>query len=502
MPLQLGVIFSILGFLISPWGLMCLLAGVTAYILLPLISTVSSWKAPANLFLRLATFPIDRAAVVISEHNDALFKTMKFDGLGVEIINIDDEDKVFEDPDNALHYFLGIPFALADEEHGVLFDPRHAAVGERKRAKDKRDESMFLATDSEFEQYNVAKWMPAVFEFPRAHELIDLSAVQELIDGGERSEYAERVEELYKHSRDPFGDGTGALQYLYPIIAFAITFGGIWFMVSQFGIPSLGPTDSVSFSALLALAGLRQRVPWPKVIAGAGLVVVLGILALTAVFINPLFTLGVVVALSMGFLALPVLTFMAQVSAIIGGLFSKLYFKLGFFGYRQPVICWTESEYVVRELDEIEHTDGVEYYGLFGHTIGFTFDPTEASWGPEAMAKDDVASQQPVADGGTVEDTNLPNKFLPSHLSRDTYGKYLPKRLSDSKYYVDAGMALERFNNSADGEKSLKKLLEAKELHGSGSDGLDDNMVFKASMFMGVVGALLGIGIFIVPSFL
>jgi len=256
-PLQLGVIFGVLGFLISPFGLMAILLGLLGFITLPLISTVSNFKQPANLFLKLATFPIKRASVVVSEHNDGLFRTMKFSGLGVELITIDREEKAFEDPDNALHHFLGIPFALADEEHGVLFDPRHAAAGQRKRDKTKRDEHVYLATQDEYEDYEIAKWMPAVFELPNKHELVDLSAVQELIDGGERSEFAKRVEELYQHSRDPFADGTPVTKYLYPMIAFAITFGGIWFMVSQFGLPSVGsgPTETVGYGSFMLLFG-------------------------------------------------------------------------------------------------------------------------------------------------------------------------------------------------------------------------------------------------------
>lgn len=256
-PLQLGIIFGVLGFLISPFGLMAVLLGLIGFICLPLISTVSNFKQPANAFLKMATFPIKRAAVVVSEHNDGMFKTMEFSGLGVEIITIDGEEKAFEDPDNSLHYFLGIPFALADEEHGVLFDPRHAAAGQRKRDKTKREEHVYLATQDEYESFEIAKWMPGVFAFPRKHELVDLSAVQELVDGSERAEFAKRVEELYQHSREPFGDGTSATKYLYPVLAFAITFGGIWFMVSQFGLPSIGggPTETVGYGAFLLLWG-------------------------------------------------------------------------------------------------------------------------------------------------------------------------------------------------------------------------------------------------------
>lgn len=241
-------------------------------------------------------------------------------------------------------------------------------------------------------------------------------------------------------------------------------------------------------------------IPWQKLGIGVVALVPLAALAAIFVFLGPVIGIGIVAGLSIGFLFVPALTFLSQISQGIGGIFSKLYFKLGFFGYRQPVICWTQSKYVIRELDQLEHTDSVEYYGIFGHTVGFTFDPDEA-WDAEVVPHAEIESRQPVTDGGQSE-TNLPAKYVPSDLQRDSYGKYLPKRVRDSKIYVDAGMVLERFINSADGEKSLNKLLEAKEVHGSGAGGIDDSTVFKASMFMGIVGALLGIGIFIVPAFL
>lgn len=503
----LAILFGVLSFLISPFGIMTLLIGVLAFIGLPMISTATSFKAPANFFLKLATFPLNRVAIVISEHNDALMKQMKYDGLGFETINIDDETKVFEDPDNALHHFLGIPFALADEEHGVLFDPRHAATGMRKRMKNSRNEATYLATEEEWGEWGIGKWMPGVFELPKKHELVDLSAVQELIDGGERSEFAERVEELYKHSRAPFDSGTPAMKFLYPILALAITFGGVWFMVSQFGLPFANsgpqPDSTVGYGALLTLlvssAGLSK-----KKIGGIalGILIPVGIIAALYVVFNLVLAVAVTVAFLLGFLLLPFLTVLSKPSKLLSGLLSKLYFKLGFFGFRQPVITWTQSKYVVKEWDELDHTDDVTWYDLWGHTIGFSYEPDESSWDAEPVPHAEIENQQPVADGGTRK-SNLPPKFVrSSQMKRDTYGAYLPKRVRDDSYYIHTGIALERFNNSANGEKSLKKLLEAKEIHGSGSDGIDDTMVFKATLVSGIIGLLAGVGIFVVPAFL
>jgi len=512
---MIGAIFAILGFLVGIWGVAIFLLGVVGFLLFPMISTASRWKGPANAFLKLATFPMRRAAIVISEHNDAIFKSMKFLGIGVEQITIDGEEKLFEDPDDSLHYFLGMKFGFANEKHGVLFDPRHAALGMKKRVLKAHNDDTYLATEDEWQEYGVAKWIPGVFEMPTKHEIVDLSAVRELVDGGERSEYARRVEELYKHSRDPFNDSKPIMKFLYPVISLAIGFFGVWFMMSQFGLPGGNPSSTVSYNAvgplLLSLSGLSSsRVREflgkldKRLWAGLFLAVTvpLGtIVGLTLVF-NVVLTIAILVAFTLGFIFLPILTFLSKPSKILSELFSKLYFKLGFFGYRQPVITWTPEKYVVKEHDELETTDNVEWYDLFGHVIGVSYYPQKA-WGPEQMSHQQIEAEQAVADGGEITDTNLPPKYVrSSQIRRDSYGGYLPKRISDRKQYVDTGIALERFKHSADGEKSLKKLLEAKDEHGSPGDGIDNNMVFKTSTVTGLIGLFLGIGIFVVPAFI
>lgn len=543
----LGLIFGFLGFLISPFGLMALFGGIALFLLLPVISLVSRFKVFSRLFLKLAVFPLDRAAVVISEHNDALFKQMRFDGLGYETINIDGEEKVFEDPDSALHYFLGIPFALANEEHGVLFDPRHAALGTRKKKRDDRGEGEYVATKDEWDEFGVSIWKPAVFEFPNKHELVNLSHVKELIGGGERSEFAERVETLYEHSRDPFSDGGSASKYLFPILGFAITFGGIWFMISQFGLPSAitgggggggtSPDSTVSYGGnntnatgnatnasaallllLLSSLGIDNPKDVPRKIKNwlqrrdwmlfAGICGLVGgpllVIALLALFVGVVVTGFVLVAVSMGFMFLPFMTVIAQPSRAVSGVLSSLYFKLGFLGYRQPVIEWTPRKYQLREEDDLDMTDDVEYYNLFGTVVGFTFEPGKESWDAEVEKRSELEAQQPVTDGGErTIDSNLPAKYVRSEeISVDNYGGYIPKRIDGTKYYVNTHVALNRMVNAANGEKSLRKLLEAKEIHGDSNAGLDEEMVFKTTATAGAFGVIMGLGIFVVPALL
>jgi len=180
---MIGIIFAILGLLFSPYGMFAVIGGLTIFLLLPIISAISGYKRPAHFIFWIAKQPIRRAAIVVSEHNEIFFKQMQFDSLGVEIITLDGEDKEFDDPDAALHRWMGIPFALADELHGILFDPRHAAIGQRKHEHDQQDTGTILATKEEWEDSGISKWKPGVFEMPTNHELVDLSKVREMIDG-------------------------------------------------------------------------------------------------------------------------------------------------------------------------------------------------------------------------------------------------------------------------------------------------------------------------------
>jgi len=497
------ILFGILSFLLSPWGLLSFFVGTTAFLLFPLISLATSWKWPARVYLKFAAFPVKRAAFVISESNDAFFKQMSLNSLGQHEVTIDDKTVSCEDPDQALHYWLGMRFTFVDEEHGIMFDPRHAAIGMRKRLKDKANEAVYLASEAEWQEFGVAKWLPGVFAFPKDYELVDLSAVQELIDGGERSEFPERVEELYQHSR-VFGDGTPAIKFLYPIIALAVTFGGTWFMTSQFGLPSAGPSSTVGFGSALLVFGGTKAAKAKKVLAPLlALVAVGGLVAGIFVFTNLIITIAVVVTFGMGLLLLPLLTFLSQPSKLLSGVLSNLYFKLGLFGYRQPVLTWTPAKYVIKEYDELDTTDDVSWYDQWGHTIGVTYEPGPSSWGPESITHAEIESQQPVTDGGNSMDSRLPSKYVRSdHIKRDSYGAYLPKRTRDDSYYLESGIAMERMNNSASGEKSHRKLLEAKDEYGDAGDGLDDSVVFKTTLVSGAIGLLAGIGVFILPAFL
>lgn len=495
---MIGILIGIGAFLISPFGLLSILAGFVGFALLPVLGMTTSLRAPVDLLLYLARKPINRAAIVVGEHGDLYFKTMSFDSLGVEVINLDGEKKVFEDPDSALHYWMGIPFAFADEVHGVLFDPRHAALGQRKHLIEEHGEGEYHTTDEEWQEYGVSKWKPGVFEMPNVSELVNLSRVREIVDGGERSEYAKRVEEIYKHSRAPFDDGTPATHFLYPIIGFLLVFGGIWVMSSQLdggGAPDTSIGFGSSFFALIAVPAIaeykRQIATIVTITAVAAPIVAI------AIFVSPLIAVACFLGVCLGFFALPMLTLLLQPLGNLGAVLSKMYFKLAFMSFDQPVLKWTPRSYRLVEYDDIDDGSDVKWYTLFGAMFGVTYEPGEDSWGAETVRRDEIEARQVATDGGSAANSNLPPKFVPSDLSRDKYGAYLPKRLSHGKYYIDSGIALARFKNSAVGEKSLKQLLEAKEKHGESGNGVSDKTVLYMTAAAGLLGLILGVFFFV-----
>lgn len=510
----LATIFSILGFFTSPFGMLAIILGLLTFIALPILASATGWEAPGQFYLGLARLPLRRVAVVVDEHNGATFKPMEYDPNGVEIITLDDQDKEFEDPDGALTTWKGVAFALADEDSGVLFDPRHAALGQRKHELVQRDEGEYIATNDEWDERGVTKWKPAVFEMPTRHEIVDLSRVRELIDGGERSEYPKRVKELYKHSRAPFHDGNPISKFFYPIIAFVITFGGIWFMASQFGtvgsgLPGTGGS-TVGYGAgtlafLLTTTNLGGSRDWRRLARSAlAILAPIGLLGVIGVVAGPVAALAVLLAYTVGFCMVPGLTLFLShlpfIGSVLATTFSQLYFRLGFLSYQNPVFEWQPDGYHVRDYPNLETTEEQPtWYSLFGTQIGFTYTPGRDAWGPEYIDHDELeAHQEPLADGGATTDTNLPAKYVRTDLSRgDTYGGFIPKRLKRSHYYLLTGIAAARFKFSAAGEKSLRRLLEAKETEGEPDGGMNDGLVFKTTAASGLFGVILGVIFFL-----
>lgn len=499
------LLFAFLAFAISPPGLFVWGIGLLTFLGLPIIGRVLRLNGPKVLFLWLAMWVCGRAAIVISEHNDLLFKSMDYVDLGVERMSFGDDDKDFEDPATALHHWMGFPFAFADEASGVLFDPRHAAIGARKAEFDQRDIGALRASEQSWETFGVDEWVPGVFELHGdRHELVDLSNVRELIDGGERAEYPTRVEKLYKLSREPFTSAREQLKLFIPVIAFLLPLILFWQIG---GDASAGGGGSVvSFNsgvAILLISGVSAR-QFGKAL-GLGVLVagVLGILVAIAAFVSPFVAAFVVIMFALGFLVLPSLTFLGKaIGPLGGGLARYVYLKIGLLGYDRPVWEWTPRSYRLREFADLENPDEVKWYGLCGSLVGFTFAPGADSFGPDVMGTDEIRSSVDAEDGNALATDGggsvIPDGYVAAPgILPDIYGGFVPESLDGSNLYLNVGVALGRMTDAATGEKSLKRLLQAKDKFGGGTFGVGDRAILYATLASLVVSTLMGVFLFV-----
>lgn len=478
---------SFLGMLLSPWAVLAFLAGFILFIMAPLVAGVTNNETIPRWYLGLATMPLKRAAILLSEHGDTTFKTMSFDALGMEKITMDDTKKFFGDPDNALHWWNGIPFALADEKSGFLFDPRHAAIGAAKHALRQQGNGPTRASMQEWENMAIDKWVPGVLPTPATPSLVNLGRVRELAYGGERAEYPQRTKDLYELLMSPFGDGISPSKVIYLIAAFLGPFTVIWLLSSQLGGGG-APTDSVSFvpgmatfTLLFGVATVKRYLWIPLLLAVAG-----GL----AFLVGPFGALALLLSAGIGFIVVPLLARLSKPVPLIAGAFSNLFFRLGFFGFRRPVFYWQADKYVVREAATIDNLGGTDWYGMFGTVVGFSYDPEDA-WGPEVVS--DVEALQ---DAGT-DSGNIPAGYVPAtELNADQYGAFVPKRPDDDTTYLKSKIALDRFEGAATGRKSLEKLGEAKPEHG-GTDGMAEDTYMKLTAACALVSFIAGIGLFV-----
>lgn len=501
----LQLLISFLRFFGSPIGMMSFLIGVLIFFILPIIPKLAGdFYRLARFHLWLAAGMLGRCAIVVSEHGDLLLKQMSFDDKGVEVMKFDGVKKQFEDPDNAVHNWMGVKFALADELHGVLFDPRHAALGMRRREYREKGELSFRSTDDEWEEFGVEQWRPGVFQMPEKHELVDPAAVREIVDGGERAEHPEATDEIYRKSRLPFMSGASTMRLILLIVALLAPFAMMWLLATQTSGAAGGgggPTI-VGSLALAPLAALLSDTDWIQVAKGLLIASVLPLIfGALFVLVSPLFAILVFVVMGMGFWLVPIITFVYRLSPVGGGGLARLLFRLGFLPYDYPVFKWTRKGYRVHEFENLEHedADALNWYSLHGAIVGFTYPPSEDAWGPEVLDEDRIEARRGLkTDGGEdIVRTNLPAEYdrAPSWRRSDVYAAYLPKTLKRSYYYLDSGISRRRFADSAVGEKSLHQLTESKKEHGE-NDGLSDRKLMWGVIGLGLLSFMMGAWVF------
>ena len=453
-----------ISYLFSIFGLFTILLGMVTFILLPIVPKITGRaKFLARYYLWLMARVLKRGAFAVSAHGDVLLKRMSFDDRGVETMEFDDMQKAFEDPDEARHYFYGIPFALADEVHGLLFDPRHAAAGARKAAFERNDDMQYRATESEATQYDVQMWVRGIFEFPKdAYELVDLQAVRNLATGLERAEHPETVETFVENSYLPYKDGASASRLLILVAAIVGPFVALGIMVDQLG-GGAGPDRVIGFGSFLALVlatggfDIRNIDPGTaKRLAGSvlGVLAVLAIPAAIGVLFGPMTALGVVVSYLLGFV---IASLLVLVIGKFTGKVARLLLQLGFMGYDRPVFVWTPQKYVLREYSNLGETTGDPiWYTVAGTDVGFTYEPGATSFASGAMDAEDIAARSELTDGKT----NLPAKHsrYPDIARADYIKGFVPDDITGLP--VHTGILFSAFTHAAIGIKSHRYLTQ------------------------------------------
>lgn len=486
-------------FLTSVVGAFALFGGVVTFFLLPIIPKITGiGKRIGRTYVWLSLWCLKRAALVVSEHGELLLKPMRFDDLGVEQIAFGEDTKDFEDPDAALSNWMGFPFALADEESGVLFDPRHAAIAERKRDLDERNIGPVLASESDWEAHRIHEWVPGVFELSGKHELVDLTAINHLIDGGERAEYPARTENIYRLSRKVLlGSKYKSLRILVPVLAFCVSLFTVVYVGDTYGGGG-GPDQIIGFGSVLLALAIPSARRVGRVIAG--LLVAVGVAAIVGygLLVNPLVTIFTILTFFGGLVAVPIISFLLRFSDRAAQFLSRLvYLKLGLLAFERPVLVWTDRGYRLREHASLDSVcqNRVRWFALAGSYIGFAFEPDPNNFEPEYIPPNELDSMGEVTlpDGG-AEETNIPAGFTRAPtLKRQVYGGFIPESIDGDRLYVNSGIALSKFNASADGERSMRRLLRAKEQYGEQASLLSDRSLLWATLGAMLLGSIMGV---------
>jgi len=503
---MIGIIFSLLAFLLSPFGLMGIMAGVLAFIILPFIPRMTGvFKSIGHFYFWLGMRMLNRAIVVVSEHGDLLLKRMHPDDIGTERVKFNEGVKEFNDldGDQAKKSLFGIPFAFGDEVHGFLFGIRHALLGSKKKHARENDAMVAEATKQEREEYGVYGWVNAVFSFSAtAYEFANLNHVRHLVTGNERADDPQRIKTYYEHSRDPYDDGPSSTRFLLILAAMLGPFLTVALIKTQLmggGGGGAGPVVSGLLggggAAAPAIREKLRAIDWKTVLLKLVLILpVVAVFGVIVLFAGPIFAVMIGMAVFVGFAIGPILIQILKLSDGMTHSLSRLLLKMGLLAYDNPTIVELPTKYTLKEQRNLTaSSDRIVKHPFLGRQVGFTVAPTPAQWETEVIEKETIDSQAVE----TIDTkTNLPpgNHIIPEW-TRAVYGSFVPKRLSNKQYYLKVGVALSRFKNVATGEKTFHRLEQAKEEFG-GSNQLSEKTMIITMSVLSVLSLGSGIGVF------
>lgn len=531
------------GFALSLSGVIVLMLALGPY-----GKPIGDWCA------KIAVTSAWRPAITINDVGDLLLKQRSYnDDLNREEISVGGTTRELEDPQDRIHHFYGIPFALADEIFGVVFNPRDAAAAQR--AWEHFDNATFVYPDDSGDRYR--ERVRAFFELPEGTRGTPLSSIRHLVGGNADASAAMRVIEHYRKSQEP-RTTTATRQLLVPLGAFLMTVFVGWMVYTQTGSSSGGGQSSTQVGYLLLLVGLpsvsevrdrltdavaklqetfttddesekserggrnRPQEAWsslqdalderisdrgdsdggmPRRVLGVLLIGGLLVLAVELVLLTfiPLPLLVVLnLACMAGFAFLPGVAFiLGRALGPIGIALSKLYFIFAFLPYEKPTIYLTEDdEYELREAAGAGWEDEVVWFRFAKSWVGFTYENSEDAWPGRntTMPADTVAAHADtlITDGGDDGASVGPKGYAKtSGLSYAGHEGIVPTDPSEKNVHVQTHHVLSWFRDVGRGETLQRAHQYAKDKYGGGERPMSDRMLLAATIMMMLLGIVL-----------
>ena len=535
--------------LFGVWGAVFLLLGLLVPLLLPLVpATTGRAHALSQLHLWLAMKLHGRMAWVVDSKDRLIPRRLHREPeTGNEYVKLDGERLTFEDPDLSISKWKNVDMTLADGKYGVLFDPRHAAVGGRILDLRERDEAVIPASSPQAtQQAGIGQWVRGVLSFPDGkYELPRLAWVRALFGGRERASDPAVLQEFYRKSREPYqDDGSEWARLLVVIGAMILPALSMWLVGDYIGSGGAAGggggggggngTDTelgvVALASLGSLAALREY-PW-RAWARRALAILVPVLAWTLTIGSILgmhyvtasaYGVGTMLAVDVAFVAglllFGLLLLVSAAVGIIGGGVGSVLMKLGLLAYRKPVWVWTREGYELHDWARVAedkragHADPV-WYRAYGADVGFSFAASPDSWGehielaelgamtgPEPAEIEVENPSAATADGGAfgdIADDNLPAGWagVPELRRGGGYGGYIPREPDHDQYYIHSGVALNRLWDASTGRKSQAALLAAKNEYG-GDDSLGEGAWLMVTAALALVSFAGGAWLFV-----
>lgn len=495
---MIGVILvALIKLLTSPLGWSMFLVGLLLPFLVIAVANAIGWGWPREFTLGLAQGALYRSAIVVTEQGELLLKAVSLNEDGTAEITVDGAKETYSDPDGAVAWLKGAPFALADEASGTFFDARHAWIGEQIRQAALDRELEAPATEEEGKHYGVRHWYRGVVELPERVASVDPTAIRNILTGGETANDGRWARIFYKNSRQPKRANASYMRLLVPLISFGAPIL-LLFVIRNYLADSGGGGGGtvVSFSALLPI-GLEsvRRANWRSIakLFTVGLGVILGTLSLgLGLVVDPFTTILIVgpLATALGiFLLTPTI---ASLSTITGPTVGAAYWRIALIGLGDLDIVWRRGQWTTTTgaLDRPAAFEG----RISGTNVAIGFDPDEA-FEESISGKRVAASTEGLDQTGEIE-SRIPVGYHRSKRFRreqhDQIGAFVPAEVDLDAEYLRVGPALNRLAGGMDGEATESKWQQAKEDLGENAWMADDMTILKMSILSMLAGGAMG----------